>query len=335
MLNLRKKLLVSLFTLMLALVAVSTTTYAWFTMGADVSVSNIDLTVKGVEGLKVRVISVNGVDTRGVNGLGSHSTDIVFADNYLSGVALEPMTLKEAHPTQDDEEGADYNYTTLYTTTYSQKALSYNEVSPYGTKTEVKGNYLEIEFEFLGETESTTNLSVYISSISFVIPEDFSFSSDVQFNNGTSNVAVGDSLNTVRLVNALRFAHSARANNTGENAQEDSYGGLADYKLIKTSKTTVSKTYAVDLGTWGGASVKYFNAVNNCKIEAPQEYKEYYGFDEAVVTLKPSASYTGQVGRATVRIWLEGWDSDCFNAIIKDKVQIAISFSTTQPSADE
>lgn len=333
MLNLRKKLLVSIFTLMLALVAVSTTTYAWFTMGADVSVSNIDLTVKGVEGLKVRVISVNGFDTRGVNGLGSHSTDIVFNEGYLSGVELVPMTLVGAHTTGTDAEGKDYDYTSLSTTSYSEKTLSYVDVDAYEDEASIAGNYLEIEFEFLGETESTTNLSVYISNISFEIPDDFSFSSDVKFNDGTNEIAVGDALNKVRLVNALRFAHSARENDTATDATADSYAGLADYKLIKTAKTTVASTVAADLGTWGKASVNYFKAVNNCELEVPGEYKEYYGFDTAVVELKPSKSYTGQVGRATLRIWLEGWDSDCFNAIIKDKVQIAISFSTTKPAA--
>ena len=50
MLNLRKKLLVSIFTLMLALVAVSTTTYAWFTLGNTAEISSVELGVQGADG---------------------------------------------------------------------------------------------------------------------------------------------------------------------------------------------------------------------------------------------------------------------------------------------
>jgi hypothetical protein len=33
----------------------------------------------------------------------------------------------------------------------------------------------------------------------------------------------------------------------------------------------------------------------------------------------------------TIRIWIEGWDSDCIDALMQKKLTIALEFSTIKP----
>ncbi|MGI6769101.1 MAG: hypothetical protein ACOX43_08480 [Bacilli bacterium] len=55
-----------------------------------------------------------------------------------------------------------------------------------------------------------------------------------------------------------------------------------------------------------------------------------------VATLEVDNNYTGvkfYYGQITVRIWLEGWDPDMFNAIMADVISIHMYFGGHSPSS--
>ena len=326
MLNLRKKLLVSIFTLMLALVAVSTTTYAWFTMGKEVSVTGISMNVQGVDGLYVRVVKINGkaaaeleteknvTDEDKKVSTFKASLDL---SSVLTDVNLSPLTYNVGAKVLEDREGAE-------------------SVVADGT-----GEYIHVEFEFY----SNAPLYVFFDDLSTTAANSYSFTTPVAINGvGTAPnqviapVEANGVVTAARLANSLRVAYEDYAATVTPSTSTE--GVKIQYATIGTtsSKHVIPSEYDLDpevqYGQWGGASVEYYNAflTENEKISAPaMPYS--WAIDGTTTTTKNTSlvqlagnETDGYYGKVTLTIWLEGWDSDCFNAIIEDQANINISF---------
>ena len=133
----------------------------------------------------------------------------------------------------------------------------------------------------------------------------------------------------------------------GESAKvfELGYKDKGDQKLDTEIKT--------DYG-----SVAYYNTKNQnnpitINPNNPPTLPEVYGYENLpelkdlntpdikdthvpVATLEAESNISGTTlyyGQITVRIWLEGWDPDMFNAIMADKIQIHLFFGGLSPSS--
>ena len=277
MLNLRKKLLVSIFTLMLALVAVSTTTYAWFTMGKEVNVTGINMAVKGEDGLSIRVVSINGKDAKLIDAgiatedkrVSTFKSDLDLSE-ALTGITLSPLTYKK---------GADGAKSVL--TDYKGNAPA---SSSY---------YIHIEFEFF----SNTDLEVYFEDIQADASAGFTFNSPIyipDFNNQgqvgsagqNGEAGVGGVVTSARLANALRVAYSGYeatvTASTTETPAVISYGEIAAFSQNVIAPELYDRDpLTSQYGSWLGASVYYYNAfvVASNELTLPNLTEdEYFGY---------------------------------------------------------
>lgn len=87
-------------------------------------------------------------------------------------------------------------------------------------------------------------------------------------------------------------------------------------------------------------AVDYLNEVYGKNLAAPETYydnfsKNYadaengnYIIDDTLLTLSYDADREFYTGTLTVRIWLEGWDGDCFDSITNDIITIALQFES-------
>ena len=332
MLNLRKKLLVSIFTLMLALVAVSTTTYAWFTLGNTAEISSVELGVQGADGLTVRITSLNGETD--VTKLGELSTWKISHD--LSDSSVYDVVLKPLHMESDGK-------------LYAISAVDQNTGAPIYEPTAAavsvdKSPYVEITFEFRSESKATVQFKdlqakadashTFASPISVIAGQNVGY--------GTPAVAVTEHVNNIYTITKARLANALRVavKNPAEPAWN--YINPRNYDHV-TGEGADTYHY----GTWGGAALAFFNELTDgTELVAPKEYvykgsvvddegnvtddKNSYDLTKIdLVTLEEQTSgdvkyYTGSV---TVVLWLEGFDADCFNAIISDSALFDFSFT--------
>ena len=336
MLNLRRKLLVSVFTLMLAVCAVATTTYAWFTMGNETTVSNIEMSVQGSDGLMIRVVSVNGHKYLEDDAKYGWSTDLNLT-GVLSGVKLAPMSLQDRVATGTYVNTSDQLKTLTSGANYDATNSFANVPAFAGTETKVEGNYIEIEFEFRSEAELDVKFKTLkaatVGTVSFITPVKV-ISNKLTGADEIKEVLVGQAVENARLANALRISvNEATFTDGGSDKAHNYTSGYAGYsKLINPSiYDALTKQY----GTWGKAAVEYYNATSHYDIEAPA--KEYdYEMDDltsVICDLKYSTGLNAYFGKVQVRIWLEGWDADAFNAVITDHANLSMSFEGVRTGA--
>ena len=348
MLNLRKKLLVSIFTLMLALVAVSTTTYAWFTMGTSVDVDGIHMEVEGVDGLFVRLVSVNGIDSTDaeVNTFKAH----VNLSSAITGIKMKPLTNVE-------EESVRVLKNIGFDST-KKTWLPQGSSVGIGTAVSKNINYIHIELEFY----SASKLNVYLQSLKAALPmvddgegnmvvkpHSFTTPVDVKGEGTISDVLAGQAVTEARLANALRIAYSGVPATSVEPGQTGVVNRTYnDAEINRIAQTIIhpdvyDATPAKQYGYWAGASWAYYNAISDFPLdEAYKEDKYVYGisqqentekingskeyYDSDILVTLTGSDANGYYGTVTFTIWLEGYDADCFNAVINDTADIAMSF---------
>ena len=321
MLNLRKKLLVSIFTLMLALVAVSTTTYAWFTLGNSAEVSGLQLEVQGAEGLTVRITEINTVTD-----LGDLSAWKI--NHSLTGktdVLLAPLTL--------NDEGK----LTALDGTVSTAAP---KDSPY----------VQITFEFRSESAAKVQFldlqALAVGNHNFNSPISVAAAGAQRYGTGapvTTESADTDGnpyylVSNARLANALRIAYKGEGETTWNVIDPVNYDAVM-------AKSDVAGYTSSHYGTWNGASKDYYEELTGKTLASKDEYNyvkqqntnsKYLNTIDLVTLAEKSAadSVTYYTGSITLIVWLEGYDSDCFNAVISDSALLNFTFTAVSTKAE-
>lgn len=303
MLNLRKKLLVSIFTLMLALVAVSTTTYAWFTMGNEVKVSNFEMDVKGSEGLAIRIERINGQDIEPSNQLYKWELDKDLEGNAAVDVVLEALTMLDLNGNQ--------------TTSLAPVTFDKDGTAALGTAKSAKEEdspYLEITFGFRSEAQDRVVVFQLLQSLTN--KDTHSFQSPVEIAAATDGYS-GEAVAANEYVQNARAAYAVRL----------AYQKGAAWNVVDPQKYSDKNGY----GDLFGTSVKYYNDVAQPATPIQPLVKGYTYDDGAqdLVTLSTPSLDNGiqyWTGSLTIRIWLEGWDSDCFNAVASDALKFNMEF---------
>ena len=316
MLNLRRKLLVSVFTLMLAIVSVATTTYAWFTIANTATVDGITLNVEGGEGLTIRITKINGVETK--DDLAEWK---IHHEKIGVNALLTPLTFKNE---------------ALYALGSNEAAKVSEENSPY----------VEITFSIRSEKQT----AIYFKDLQAMAVGEHTFNSPIPVgaaanithgkgapavetpaadNNGNPYYAITNA----RLANALRFAFKEDLPTTGTYNIIDPVN--YDYVMAKGANE-------LHYGKWDGEATNYYEELTGEELVVPTEYSYYNGktsgikyLDQLpvintlteVVSTNTSPYYIGEI---TIILWLEGYDADCFNAIIDDKAEFTIVFETAE-----
>jgi len=194
------------------------------------------------------------------------------------------------------------------------------------------------------------NTTVTSTGITWVADADFNLKENLPMKvgdtytlYGANAVRISTTENTVTYTSGSGFSYTP---GTGANVFE--LGSEGDQELGKEIKT-------------GYGSVAYYNTKNpnnlitNDLIEEAKEKlpKDVYGYKNLpelndlntpaikdthvhVATLEAESNISGTTlyyGQITVRIWLEGWDPDMFNAIMADEIQIHLFFGGLSPSS--
>jgi len=306
--KLSRKLLVSILSLTFSVFVFGTATFAWFTLSDTATVSQFYANVTSSDGIEVSLGDSNpdfytnvpaSVVTSFLNGAGFGSD---FRMNHIT--SLDGKTFKDMDgviKSEADEDG-----------------------------------YIEFKLRFRSLTEG---VDVYVANGSGLSSDVKTWKSDTNFiNSKGTEIAVGEEQDYY-IANATRFSISTvvAGNEIVKiiyELPENAYGTNSD---VEYGNKVLGDTPQLE------GAVHYYNQKNGL-ISIPGE--EYNGLNFSAATLpdsntsftelSPIVTLTNKIGDyyygvVTVRVWIEGWDPDCFDSLFGSNLKIDLKFTRIQP----
>ncbi len=300
--NVRKKMLLVIIMVLFTIVALGTSTYAWFTLNNVAKVDQIEMTVSAGAGIE---LSLTGKDS---------------GYQWKSKLTFDQI-----------KDNIDFKQFDAVTSS-DGKTMSYREGG-----TANNADYIEFDLWFkvdnitLKENEKG---GIFLYDYSnpggtYVESTGISWTPDVEFTYDTGDVrSPSTSEQKYYAKDAIRLSFTY-----GESKSQTS----TIFDLSQES-TNSSRGY----GYTNGGAIDYYNKKTNSNIAASgtgpkvvyqDELTEIDGNDNTTSNIKSLVSNLEKdeeggflVGKTTIRIWLEGWDADCFNAIYSDKITAQLKF---------
>ena len=316
--HISRKIILSVGVLCLAIVAFATTTFAWFSLATTGRVNDFTMTIQTDSNLGVRA-TIAG-DTQAVE--------------YASVINL-------------NQDSLNLKKNQLYPIVYSTATSNFKKFSKTHTTTPVVGTvgtdgvgFIQVKLDFQANASGTVIVNSIGSSSTNVA---FTSATNISLINGGSPVTItaGTPITQLLACNALRtsfYSADTAGNITASpafNFINHSGAGEGDYG---TDTTNTAITYYNLTNKLEGS--------NKIKLEAGEQVtstlKTVYKEDGAtltgsdlptsqtqaskILTLTKADSDSTVEGTVFVRIWIDGWDADCFNAIMLQKIVMNMSF---------
>jgi hypothetical protein len=299
--KLTTKLLFAIISVAFALVALGTTTFAWFTLSDTATVSTFDAQITAGEGIEISLDGTNYYTTIPATVIQNKITQL--------NVELKDVTSKNGKQLFYFNSDEAINYTSLGT---------------------AKKPYIEFDLSFRSPSATGVILEEYKFTSKHVVGdqevEGISWTADVSFTNSFgAPVTAGTP--------ATYYAHAALRMSLTPVINESSEGTAVVYQAPDDSAAEVKTNKALYQPTGDTVSpiqngmVDYYNTKNSdnpldlTNVTLANALTE--PSDSNLITL---AANTPQ--KVRVRIWIEGWDPDTFNAILNAKINVKMVFKS-------
>jgi len=322
--KLTKKTFVGLFALVLAVVALGTTTFAWFTIGNTVEVQDFELNVTGGEGLEV--VYLDKEDTV----VGNWST-ILATDVLVKNIAKEygVVSGSEGDPVEFKKQFKFDAVTSDDGLTFTKLELEPNVqlTSPIADLRKLESGVLEFKLRFRTIAKPTGDDPVKLQWNGVTLKsEPVTWTPDLPF------TGVGGG--TV----------SGAANYYASNGARISVNGNLSAPVVYESPSTATGNTVLSdkVPNWTQGAHNYLKVITGIDLATTQlaAYKAVQTvqeIDSTSANIKHVANFGDDVdddgyryADVTIRIYLEGFDADTFNAILTGKIQMALQFTFEQ-----
>ena len=401
MINLSRKLYISILSLLLLFVVAGTVTFAWFKLNTNAWVSDLEIGADTNADLKISVDGINYASNL-TNGQIAESI-VAYANDWKLcwDEGKQQNYWKKSEDKEDNEYITEENLESEMEKIHLKPVTSIDGKkfeSLNGTPIELKSKWY-IKFDLYFKSVSSEVQDVYFSNrvIAYedgtIIPkteitvdkvEQITFPDNILASFDTYQMTTGkiihydasdkeaklfdgtdvtdDFENNFKtyVSDASRFSITTSSNGVESNDVKlyelnKGNGSYATTMIERASGATNNTSY---IGTSGvaydatkNAAFTYYNTVRRRELIAgtgtdgeidPISYKNvpstYKGLDTTdaakIITLDDKNNYgnqeiKGQVGTAkmTMTLWLEGWDADCIDTILDQKIKINLSFT--------
>lgn len=290
--NLRRKLIISGITLGVAAFATTASTYAWFTSTSSVKANNVTATVDKATGLYIAGKGTTGDYTN--FGTSVDISEVVASE--IGTLKMKPLQLKKEDNTLAYLGGSTANW--------------------IGNAATAQQDFLEFNLMFQG----TDDLDVCINGVTaqpttgiekFTLKADAFTSPDTS----TTHWGQGDQIE-VDVLEALYFAITVgestklyQYSDDGGMYESKSYDAIAYYNNVMNGQTDKEQ-----LPTDGNAANVVSTEGNTLK--------------EASTTNITLGTISSNKLEVNVKVFLNGWDVDCFDAISSQIFKVSFSFGT-------
>lgn len=313
MTKLRKKLLLSVLTLALTFIALGSTTFAWFTLGNDATANAFEGTVQGGEGIDIAFVK-NEIKTEADAKGYAWAMSINLADFNLNNLKFKDLTSVDGKEITDIKKAA------------------------------ATANTDYVEIELYVRSVGVLN-ALYLSGLTGVESDVVNWSPDVNVENQlTIDTPVAfNPLNAVRVsftnkttTSVLEF--TVENNHGSADATE---AGLAYKYAFAKKHQEVIDAKVTDNSNMFPNTTKIPQVTNKAvDLSTTVNLLGHTGTDaDAFVSYEDTTNNTTYyIYKVTFRVWMEGWDGDCINAILTKKVKLGFTLKAnyaTQTSTPE
>ena len=334
MTKITRKLLLSIITVVLTVVALGTTTFAWFTLTNTAQIQEFEAEIIADSGIE---IAIGDFDEDELNQL-TWKTVITPEDiyEYFGGVDVDALAMLNHVTTPDG-----INFYTLNTTTMG------------GT---VGGGFIEIPIHFRSDSADTIQWTQ--ASISGQVQTNWIV--DTPFTDAKGVFRAAGSEMTINPADAIRMAIQgtdfdelgagnvtvvAYENPTTEtNVRLGAGGNFGTNVYVDPADTGIPQTeYSVGIDDYiasspsgyANGSYQYFFNKNEGTvplwgIEDVDTVDTELTIDDQVITELSNTHGTDLTqtyyGKIMIRIWLEGWDANSFDAQLARKIKVKFEF---------
>lgn len=318
----RRKLIPAVAMMLTSAAMLTTSTYAWFTMSKEVSVSSIQLTASVPETLEISLGKVNaGVLSAPGNDTEGWKNTVAFSECYSEIGKLIPASSVDGSSIFYTSGAKDNGLSIKSDAVFMTASSSATKKIAGSSATVSSGYYVDIPVWFRTTTKSTS-----AEKITLIAKADIS----------------GIEGQTGDLYKAVRVA-ILDDSGTDVNNSED----LSSKGVLSNSAASYINCSGVDLTGVSGA-------ISNCAIKSQKtadilidsaNYSTYYGsavkskqFDPSDSSTKTDAAQLvfvpkntgsgvyGGIEKSVIRIWLEGEDKACSNSNAGQSFKIGLTF---------
>ena len=316
--KLSKKMMISLMTFALVFIALGASTYAWFTLADSAELTNLEINVTGGGGLEMALTKKDGTLTDYNTNLSSSIISDVLGKIQLSDVtSIDGTTFKNF-------EGETISYDK------TGKINSFIELTiNFNARVEEVSNPSEVAV-YLVNKQTPTYAENLATQGTFVISEGVTTKTSHSYTSNDGEVKPTDNAKTYYAADAIMVsfadakqekvklfdfnAADGRNYNDGFNADATQLKGAASFQYNENGtnpgvgeerdSTKLEEISALSTFTDGSIADN-----DNSKV--------------CILTKQNDGTYTGSV---TIRIWVEGFDYDCFNVIYSDTILTQFEF---------
>lgn len=298
--KLTRKITLSLVAILFAVIALGTTTYAWFTLGTTATVSSIDGQVKAAEGIEVSLDS-DASKRQWSNVIKFNDTTKLSYNNReinRSNVLLQDLAL-----TNDKTNGLVFNGVDEQPTEANSAYLAFDLF------VRVNGDFTE------------KNKDIQITNLD-IISTPFNFTADVDTDAWSKGTGY-----TLNASNAARVSFSKLTKDDTATTYTEEYKVTYAKESVATSKEETNFNGGND--SQNGLAKQYVVAKG---FDTKNLFTNYNNYDHAITNVTDATSLhsysTKVVDDVTiyrVYIWLSGFDGDCVNAILGKKITVSFN----------
>lgn len=300
-----KKIIISFLTLVLLVTSLGTATYAWITMARSNIIDEISIYARFEDDIEISL--------DGVNYYNELPKDVLFKNIELSKL-LEITTL----------DGINFHH--------------------IKSNVDIVKNKDYLSFDFYIRTNSTREHEVYLANNisnevtyedvagkegTYVVSKGVNFKSPVTFLYDIDDTVFAGETRTYYASKAVRIATITEVD------------GEKRVKIFDLSGDE-HRGYAKPYG-----ATSYYNATLHTNLLLPEEEPETlyklsefeenapFALDDTshILSLTETMDVNGKIyryGKFTVNIWLEGWDADLFDSVLKDRIKIQLQFKAVR-----
>lgn len=299
-----KVLMTSVIMLVVAVMALTTATYAWFISSTEASVSTITMTAESAEGIRFSVDGTNWKNTLTLEDLEIDLTDKLFKPTSTN------------FEDNDNDKVWDFYYVDSYDN--GQVTIAEDKAG-----TDTTPNYIAFSFYIqLDGTEAAVADGLYLTSAGIECAGELDSALRVAFiYNGIPTPINGEA--TVDTTGTKIVWQPGQEAATEEEAQADSYSPLKAATGIDEAgeKVTVAiDNFLIPNGNYTGTAIGTDHVLDSYFTESPA-----FEFDQVT----PGATQAQY--KVTIVIWIEGQDPDCTNAVASQSITADFVFGFTKP----
>ena len=309
--KLTQKLVLSVITMALVVVALGTSTFAWFTLQNTATLEEFGGQVTSGEGIEVSL-----GDFSGTQSISTSSSWVTVITSTQIQNRLSEMYVDGTNPLKFTDVTSP-NGKDIYLKDGSTEAGA------------LSGKYVQFNLYFRSNTAKTITLT----DASFGNTAAIDWPVDVAFK-GANNNASSDELasgSTIKVA-ARQAARVSVFGSTGATYELSESLGTTPSTVLYNSNAAPSASY----GTTKFGAAAYAIAKGNPVAYAAQTIAPTFttstGNTIDLVTLAaPAGEFAGLTpgyfyGQVTVRVWIEGWDADAFDALFKTNLFVDLKF---------